>query len=744
MKKCFLILFLIFVSSVVYAAKIDEVRIKGNKRVPESRISQFLVKAGDEFDLEKIDNSIRELYKTGLFLNVSVDLEVDEEKLVLVYNFFEKPFINRIYIEGNIKISEDSLREELVVREGEPFDKNKIEETVKKLRIKYQKEKFHNVQINYDIEELGNNAVDLIFSIDEGKKAKVYDIEFIGNKFFKDKKLKKVIETKEKGIFSWLTGSGKLVTEELTLDRERVRATYLNEGFMKVKVGDPEIIYNEDNTKITVVFRIVEGDRYKVDNIDITGNVHLDRKTLLDKLSLKPGDYFSSEKFQQDINRLTEAFGDIGYPFANVDPNTVLNDDNKTVSISYKIDEDGLYRIERIIITGNKNTRDRVIRRELDIAEGEVYSSSKLRSSKGNLQYTNFFEEVNIVEEPVAENQMRLRLNVKEKSTGAFSIGAGYSTLDGIIGTLMIQKDNLFGKGYLVSLKGQFSTKRTDYTLSFTNRWLFDKPITVGFDIYNLKREYYEYTRKSIGGALRVGHPVIGRKLYMYYRLAYEVEDIYDLDDDASRYIWEQRGKSKVASFTPTLAYNTTDHPLTPTRGNRSKIYVKIAQKVLGADYSYFRAVGEGSQYFPLFWKVTGMVHLEAGYMKSFGSGDLPVFDRFRLGGMYSVRGFKYGDISPKDETGYDYGGNKYVLGNLEAVFPISEAANLMGVVFFDVGQVYDNGEDFFARGTRESVGAGFRWYSPLGPLRLEYGHKLDKKSGESSGRWDFSIGGMF
>jgi outer membrane protein insertion porin family len=744
MKKLFFISILILICSVLYAAKIDEVRIKGNKRVPESRISQFLVKPGDVFDLEKIDESIRDLYKTGLFLNVSVDLEVEEEKVVVIYNFFEKPFINRIYIEGNIKISEDSLKEELVVKEGEPFDKNKIEETVKKLRTKYQKERFYDVKINYDIEELGNNAVDLIFSIDEGKKARVYDIKFIGNKFFKDKKLKKVIETKEKGIFSWLTGSGKLVTEELALDRERIRATYLNAGFMKVKVGDPEIIFNEDKTKMTVVFRIVEGDRYKVENIDITGNVHLDRQTLLDRLSLKPGDFFSSEKFQQDINKLTEAFGNIGYPFANVDPGTVMDDEKKTVSISYKIDEGGLYRIEKIIITGNEKSRDRVVRREFDIAEGEIYSSLKINKSRGNLQYTNFFEEVNIVEEPVSENKMRLRLNVKEKATGSFSIGAGYSTLDGIIGSLMIQKDNFLGLGYLVSLKGEFSTKRTDYTLSFTNRWLFDKPITVGFDIYNLKREYYEYTRKSIGGSLRLGHPLIGRKLYMHYRISYEIEDIYDLDDDASRYIREQQGKSTVVSFTPTISYNTTDHPLTPTRGNRSKAYVKIAQKILGGDFSYIRGVAESSQYVPLFWKVTGMVHLEAGYMRSLGGGDLPVFDRFRLGGMYSVRGFKYGDISPKDETGYDYGGNKYVLGNIETVFPISEAANLMGVLFFDVGQVYDNGENFFERGTRESAGFGFRWYSPIGPLRIEYGRKLDKKEGESSGRWDFSIGGMF
>ncbi|MBZ4643731.1 MAG: hypothetical protein JG767_1340, partial [Deferribacteraceae bacterium] len=239
MKKV-LITLMLFLCGTVFSATIDLVKISGNKRVPDSKILQYTVKQGSEFDLEQIDKSIRNLYQTGLFLNVSADLEIEDSMVVLVYNVSEKPFINKIYFEGNDEISEESLREKLTINEGEVFDKGKIESTIKELRAKYQDENFFNVKITYDIEERENNSVDLIFSIDEGKEAKVYRIEILGNEFYSDKKIKKTMETDEKGFFSWLTGSGKLVSDEIALDRERIRALYLNSGFMRVQVSEPE------------------------------------------------------------------------------------------------------------------------------------------------------------------------------------------------------------------------------------------------------------------------------------------------------------------------------------------------------------------------------------------------------------------------------------------------------------------------------------------------------------------------
>ncbi|KAA0257732.1 outer membrane protein assembly factor BamA [Deferribacter autotrophicus] len=744
-KKIRLILLILLFSFTVYAEiKIDKVEVRGNHRIPLSTIIENGVKPGDDFDLKKIDESVKNLYKTGLFLDVKVDLTIKDEKVVLTYIVKEKPYINKIYFEGNDEIKEDTLKEVLVIHEGDPFNKRRIEQSIAEIRRKYEDENFYNVKVSYDIEERKDNSVDLIFTIDEGKEAKVVKINFYGNKAFKDKELKKIIETDEKGFFSWLTGSGKLKREELELDRERIRAKYLNSGYMRVKVAEPEVKLSDDKTKITITFRIEEGKPYKVRKITFEGNVHRKDDELKKRLTLKEGELFSSEKFRHDIDSLTDAFTEIGYAFANVDPNTILNDEKQTVDIVYKIEENVLVHINEIIINGNTKTRDRVIRREFDIHEGEIYNSKKIRASKRHVENTGYFEEVSLVEDPVAQDKVDLKLDVREKPTGMFTLGAGYSTLDGFVGTIQVSQQNLFGLGYKLSLKSEFSAKRTDYTLSFTNPWLFDRPITFGFDLYNLKRSYFEYTKKSMGGALRLGHSIIERKLYAYYRLAYDKIDIYDIDDTASDYIKEQEGKTVTISFTPSLVWNTLDNPFDPTKGNKSRVFVKYAGGILGGDNNFVKTGVESAQYFPLFWKFVGMLHGEIGYVKSLNGDPIPIDERYRLGGMYSVRGFKYGDISPKDETGYDYGGDKYVLFNAEVTFPLSEAAKLKGVIFFDAGQVYDNGEDYFSYDLRKSVGFGFRWFSPIGPLRLEYGRKLDRKEGESLDRWDFSIGGMF
>lgn len=742
MKKVILVLLLSV--SFCYAVEIDKVIIKGNKRVDFKRISGLLMQENEEFDLKRVDESIKKLYETGLFLSISAELEAENSKIILVYNLTEKPFISGVYFEGNSEISEEKLLEKVSLKANQPLDKNQIEATIKIIRDKYEEENFYNVKINYDIEEKGNNSADVIFSIQEGKQAKVRKINFFGNKFYKDKEIKRIIETNTKGFFSWLTGSGKLKSDELEMDRERIRSLYLNNGFMKMKVAEPEVIFNDDKTRITLNFRIDEGERYKISDISFDGNVHIESKKLSSILSLKPENFFSSDKYQKDIAGLTDAFTEIGYAYANVEPDIVFNDDNRSVSIKYKFEENMLVYVDRIEITGNEKTRDRVLRREFDILEGELYNSKKIRDSKQHVQYLNFFEEVTLTEENITQNHLKLKLNVKEKSTGTFSIGAGYSTLDGFVGTIQIQKDNIFGFGYALDLKSEFSGKRTDYTLSFTNSWLFDRPITFGFDLFNLDRSYYDYSKRSKGGAVRVGHPVIKRKLYMYYRMAYETDKIYEIDDNASVYVKAQAGKTTTVSFTPSLVYNTTNHPVTPNRGNKSKIYSKYAGGVLGGDNDYIKSGIESTQYFPLFWSMTGMIHGEMGFVTATGKDPLPVDERFRLGGMYSIRGFKYGDISPKDSDGNDYGGDKYVLLNVESVFPISEAANLMGVLFVDMGQVYDNNEEYFSYDLRKSYGFGFRWYSPVGPLRLEYGRKFDPKPGESPDRWDFSIGGMF
>ncbi|TYB35634.1 MAG: outer membrane protein assembly factor BamA, partial [Flexistipes sinusarabici] len=514
--------------------------------------------------------------------------------------------------------------------------------------------------------------------------------------------------------------------------------------YIQAKVGKPEVIYDEDKTEITLIFRIQEGKQYHIGEIHFEGNEHRTDEYLRKVITLKEGDLFKSEKFQKDIESLTKAFTKIGYAYANVNPSTSVNENTRKVNITYKIAENNQYYINKIKISGNTKTRDRVIRRQFDIVEKDKYDSLKIQQAKRHIENLNYFEQVKLVEDRVDNNSINLNLSVKEKSTGMFTIGAGYSTLDGVVGMVQVSQKNLLGYGYDLSVKTEFSSERSDYILNFTNQWLFDKPISFGFDLYNYRRSYYEYTERSTGGAVRIGHPIIRRKLHMYYKLAYEKVEISSIDDDASRYIWEQEGKETTVSITPKIVWNTLNHPVQPSKGNKSSLSVKYADKFFGGTTNFYKIEAKSTQYYPMWWKFVGMLNGEVGYGESLNNDRLPVDERYRLGGMHSVRGYDYGDISPVDEEGYEYGGNKYLLFNAELIFPLSEAANLDGVVFFDAGQAYDSNEDFFSRDLQRSIGGGFRWFSPIGPLRLEYGYRLNARDDDNGGRWDFSIGGTF
>ncbi len=744
MKKFFILfILLVFTNLNVFAVTIDKVEVKGNKRIPISRISNYIVKPGEEFDLSKIDKSIKQVYKTGFFLDVTVDMDLNDE-LVIIYHLKEKPIVNKIYFEGNKEFKEKDLREKIPLKTNSQFDKELIEKSVLELRKAYEKENFYNVKINVELEDRRDNTVDIVFSIVEGKEAKVKKIYFYGFTAFTEKELKKTIQTSEKGWFTWFTGSGTLKTEELEFDKERIRALYLNKGYIKAQVADPEIKMSENKEDIYITFRINEGFQYKVNNIEFTGNKHIDTDALLKMLSLKKGMFFSAAKYQKDIETITSAFTSIGYAFVNVSPDTKINDEKYIVDLAYNIEESMLVFIDSIEILGNTKTKDRVIRRELDIAPGQRYNSLAIKSSIRHIENTGYFETVNLVEEPIDPDKIKLKIKVKEQSTGTLAFGAGYSTLDGLTGMAQVNQRNFLGSGYSINLKLEASEKRTDIVLGFNNPWLFDRPVSFGFDLYNLHRKYYGYSKDSLGFAFKMGHQIIKRRLYLNYRLAFDDINIHDVDDDVSDYIKQQAGRQKTHSFTPSATWTTLDRPLDPARGNKTHIYYKFAGGILGGD-TYYNKIGlESTQYQPLFWKFIGSLHGEIGYVDSLNSDPIPIDQRFRLGGMYSVRGYKYGDISPKDEDGYPYGGNKMLLFNAEVTFPLLEEMAIKGVVFYDAGQVYDNGEDYLSYGLKQSYGGGFRWFSPMGPLRFEYGRKIGPKPDESKDRWEFSIGTMF
>lgn len=744
MKKYFFFIALIFLFAAnSFAAVIDAVQVEGNRRVPTETILKYAVEPGDEFNMADIDNSIKNLFSADIITDVKVDMRLDDDRLVIVYMVKEKPYVNSVIFNGNVELKSRTLNEEIVPMEGQILDSKKIETNLQILENKYHDEKFYSVNIDVEIEDRGNNSVDVVYLINEGVEARIYDINIVGNKHFKKKEILKEIETSEKGFWSWATGSGKLVKSELAIDMEKIKAMYLREGYAKVQIGEPRIELSEDNKKISLTIVIEEGVRYKVGDIEFAGYEAITLDKLKEVVKLKTGDWFNVEEYQEDVKRITAQFTKIGYAYANINPQSNLNEEAETVSVRYVIEENQLVYINRINIRGNTKSRDRVIRREFDIVEGDLYNSSLINASKSHLEFTDYFGEVRVSETPVASDKVDLDVEVKDKMTGMFSIGAGYSTIDRLTGMVSLTQKNLFGMGYEASIKAEFSEKKADYSIGFTNPWLFDRPYSLDVDLFKTERDYYEYTKNSDGFAVGIGHQPIKRKLYASYRIKYEVVDISDIDDDASEIVQAQEGETTTVSFTPTLRWQTLNHPYNPTKGNKAVLFTKIAGGIFGGDNDYVKAGATYTHYIPLFSDITLMGNFEIGKVVGYNDGEIPVGELYRLGGMYSIRGYDYGDVAALDDNGDRLGGDKYDQMNLEISFPVVKSAQLMGVVFYDMGQSLPEDENYFSGDVYRSYGLGFRWYSPVGPLRLEYGIPLDDPDGNNTGKWEFSIGGM-
>lgn len=740
--------FIFFISDNLYAAVIDEVTFEGNKRIPDSRITPYLIKSGKEFNLEELNESIKNLYGTGLFLNIDGDLSVEGDKFVLKYVFEEMPLIGSVVFKGNKEVKTKNLKEDIPVKAGTVLSFSNIEKALENIRAKYEDENRYGTKVSFRIEPRTVNSVDVYFDIEESGKAKIYNIYVYGNYNVMRDEILANIPTKEKGFWTLISSSGKIMQDMLDADREVVRMMYLERGYAKVNVSDPELVYDKDKPDHADMYlRVEEGPQYFVRSIDISGYEHLSKEELNREIKLTQGGIFNIKAYQEDIMRLTEAYTSKGYAYANIEPVINLDDETQEVDITYKIEEGILVRIGRINISGNEVTYDRVIRRQIDQMEGALYNSRLIKEAKANTMATGFFENVQIAERNVAEDVVDLDIDVKEQSTGTFTLGAAYSTVDGILGMLQISRNNFMGWGHSVSLRAEISQKRMDFFFSYTDPWLFDWPVSAGVDIFNLERSWYEYTRNSLGGSLRLGHAIIKRRLFMNYRLSFYTVDIYDIESGASKYVWEQKGKTETHSFSPSIMWNSLDNPMDPSRGNKSQFYVDLAGSFLGGDAQFLKFGIETSQYIPIAFNgdLVFMIHGEAGYIMPIKKGvKIPVDERFRLGGINSVRGFDYGDISPLDEDGHPYGGNKYYQFNAELIFPIKKDIKLKGVVFVDVGQALAEDEDIFKTEPRASAGVGLRWITPMGPFRIEWGYKLNRKGNEEPYKFEFSIGGTF
>ncbi len=737
-------IFLFFDNSFggVEEIRVKGVEIKGNRRIETGTIkSKIRAKEGDIFSMLSLREDLKTIHSMGYFQDVRIETEDFEGGLKVIFIVEEKPFVVEVNIEGNEELTTDKLKEKITITAYTFIDERSIKENTEKIRLYYEEEGFYHVRIIPVIKTLAPDKVSLLFFIEEGKKVSIKEIRFEGNKAITDRRLKKVMKTKKKWLLSWLDGSGVYKKEEALTDVERVRELYLDNGYIEVQVSEPRISLSEDKRWIVLNISFSEGAQYKIKNINIKGSTIFSTSDLLKKFELKPGDIFNRGVFRKDMTTVSDMYGEKGYVFMDVTPQFFPEQDTKLLNIDINIEEKNKVKVGKINILGNEATRDKVIRREIRLNEQETINTKALKRSYQRLNNLNFFESLEITTGQVDRETLDLNIRVKDKPTGSFSIGGGYSSIDRWMGQIEISEGNLFGRGQLLKARGEFSSRRTNYSLTFREPWLLDTPTSGTISLFDNEREYYEYKRKNRGFSLG-----LGRSFKEYYGgnigYTWEKVKIFDVQSAASQRIKDEeaKGEQLTSNIALTLYRDTRDNFLDPHKGSENTVSVEYAGGYLGGDNAFGKYVYSTSWYFPLFWNTVIMFRGKVGYAEGLWGKELPLNERFFVGGINTVRGFDFGEAA-KDK---DLGGNKELIFNIEYSLPLVPEAMLKGVLFFDAGYAFDNDEGYAIGKLRYSAGGGFRWISPIGPLRLEWGYNLDPEPGEKQSRWDFSIGTFF
>jgi outer membrane protein insertion porin family len=475
----------------------------------------------------------------------------------------------------------------------------------------------------------------------------------------------------------------------------------------------------------------------------MTGDLIIPPEQLMKTVKIMEEEYYNRDILRLDVIRLTDIYADEGYANVDISPRIEQDPEKRIVNITFDIAKGKQVYFEAITISGNTKTRDKVIRRQLQVYEQGLYGGRRLKRSIQNLYRLDYFEDIKVdTVKGSADDKMRLRINVTEKNTGAFSFGAGFGNLENLFLTASIAERNLFGRGQTLALKGQLGAKTTRFTLSFTEPWLFDIPLSAGADVYNWSYDFSTYDKDSIGGNLRLGYPLIDyTRINLTY--TYDIADIKNVDEDAANSIKNDAGENIKSSITTRVRYDSRNDRFHPTKGSSHNASYEFAG--LGGTVGFNKIIGETGWYFPMILKTVGVLHGKSGYVKQLEGKTLPDYEKFYMIGIDALRGFDRDDLSPRDSDGSEIGGNKFVQFNAEVRFPLVPQAGVYGVVFFDTGDIYAEDEDIELDNLRESAGGGIRWLSPMGPVRLEYGYILDPKpTDKGSGSWEFSMASSF
>ena len=732
---------------------IMEIRVEGASRVGSDAIFRVMKsRVGEGFDPAKIRADVKAVYHMGYFSDVKIDAEEVPGGLRLVVLVTEKPIVSSIDIEGNDEVETSELMEALSIKERTLFQEEKVKESARKIREIYHNRGFLDATIESYFEEEVDGSISVSFRITEGETLQIEEVRITGNRYLEGKEIRKGMETDEKGFFSFITDSGTFKKDVLENDVRRIEVLYQDNGFLESKVSDPKIERGPKGLLVTI--HVFEGRQFRVGEVSFSGDSGLTEKNQRKAVKLTSGDVFNRTTLLSDVLSLTTAMNDRGYALALVSPRVTKRKDYPLADVTFKAEKGDKFRFGKVEVVGNTKTIDRVIRRNLDVADGRTYTSTGLKKSKANLTRTGYFKDVKISTAPSdIQKEMNVKVEVEEGPTGTLSGGFGFSSVDKIFGVVQLSENNLFGKGWKASLNSQFGTRRVVFSWDFRDPYFLDSDFSLLLNAYNTDTEYTDFDRKATGGKIGFG--------YSFTRdtsasLSFRLDDVEITDageDVESEFLQEEfdQGEQQTRSLTFHLGRNTTDRFIDPSRGTKESATVEYAGGPLGGDSEFVKYFLNQKAYFP----VTGSTVLSGnilwGHVISTEGGAVSLSERFFLGGPYTIRGFEARTISPTDpNTDERIGGNKELVINVEYLFPLFGEFGFKGVLFFDMGNTWGqdewpwdmkpwNGPSF-----RYGAGFGIRWYSPMGPLRFEVGWNLNPEPDEDERVMEFTVGTAF
>ncbi len=733
---------------------VSDIQVRGLKFSDPDRVLMHVnSRRGEPVDAEKVDEDVRAIWDLGYFKDVSAEVLPTAGGQTLVFHVVEKPRIDDVRVEGSDAVSINDITEAMSTHKGSVLNQKLLADDLHKVTDLYHKKGFYLAEVTYTVEERSDgSAAALVLHVTEGNKLYIKEVAIDGLQEIDPDDIKDYMSLKERGMFSWFTGSGVLKDDLLERDTQTIKSYFMKNGYVDGQVAAPEIVYEDDG--IRVIFRVKEGQRYKIGTVAVAGDLIDTEVRIMDVIAMddrqKAGEFFDTEVLQDDVKALTEFYGDYGYAFADVEMQPTPRAEEGVVDVTYMIRPGEKQYIRRVEVEGNTRTRDNVILREMRLADGQEFSGAKMRRSAQRLEKMRYFSEVNPRLVPTGvPGEVDLKMGVKETETGIVSVGFGYSTYDKFGISAGITENNLFGRGYILGLTGYTSEKDQYLEARFVNPRVFDTYWGFAVSPYAMDEEWSYFYKRSLGTRVRLFHP-IGE--YTSVSLGYRIEKykLYHMSSHASRIIQAYKGEHWASAVSMSVSRDTTNRATFPTQGTKVTLSAEYAGPWSGGDDRFFKPMAEVGFYYGL--NDTNILHARGtvgAVYKTENDKMVPVFERFWIGGINSIRGFSYDDISPRDPvTGETIGSDRIGYANIEYIWVIKPDLGLAFVPFFDIGFNADSSQtsNVFDK-HYYSTGLELRWRSPMGDIRVAYGYPLSKNSADEkrhSGRFEFSMGQAF